>query len=136
MASRKIVFKETAVMAAAELVCTAIIVGVFAALGQFRMDVLWGALSGIGIMTLNYFFMAVTVSLAADRAAQGDAQQAQKMVQASSAVRLLSVGALLFICIRLGANVLALVIPPAFARPILMLMPFFRKKGDGWTQLK
>lgn len=130
MDSRKIVFKETAVIAVGELICCAVMVGIFAALGYFRMNVLWGALGGAFVMTANYFFMAVTVSLASDRAAQGDVQQAQKMVRLSSAVRLFAMGLLLFVGIVLGANVVALVLPLAFARPILMLAEFFRKKGD------
>ena len=130
MDSRKIVFKETAVIAVGELICCAVMVGIFAALGYFRMNVLWGALGGAFVMTANYFFMAVTVSLASDRAAQGAVQQAQQMVRLSSVVRLFAMGLLLFVGINLGANVVALVLPLAFARPILMLAEFFRKKGD------
>lgn len=130
MDSRKIVFKETAVIAIGELVLSAIMVCLFAALGYFRMNVLWSALGGSCIMTLNYFFMAVTVSVAAERASQGEVEQAQKMVQLSSVVRLFVMGVLLFAGIQLGGNVIALVLPLAFARPILMLAQFFRKKGD------
>lgn len=130
MDSRKLVLKETAIIAVGELICSAVMVGIFAALGYFQMNVLWGALAGSCVMTANYFFMAVTVSLAADRAERGDVQQAQKMVQLSSTVRLLVMGAVLFVGIKLGANVIALVLPLAFARPILMLTEFFRKKGD------
>ena len=130
MDSKKIVFKETAIVAVGELICSALMVAIFAALGYFRMNVLWSALAGSAVMIANYFFMAVTVSLAADRAQKGDVQQAQKMVQLSSAVRLLVMGVALFLGIKLGANVVALVLPLVFARPILMLAEFFRKKGD------
>lgn len=130
MDSRKIVLKETARIAIGEFICSAIMVGIFAALGYFQMNVLWGAFCGCIIMIANYFFMAVTVSLASDRATQGQVQQAQKMVQLSSVVRLLVMGVVLFIGIKLGANVIALVLPLAFARPILMLAEFFGKKGD------
>ena len=130
MDSRKLVLKETAIIAAGELICSAVMVGIFAALGYFRMNVLWSALAGSCVMTVNYLFMAITVSLAADRAQGGEPQQAQKMVQLSSTVRLLVMGVVLFVGIKLGANVIALVLPLAFARPILMLTEFFRKKGD------
>lgn len=130
MDSRKIVFKETAIVAIGEFVCSGIMVGIFAALGYFRWNVLWGALGGSLVMIANYFFMAVTVSLAADRAQQGEVEQAKKMVQLSSTVRLVAMGLVLFLGIKLGANVIALVLPLAFARPILMLAEFFRKKGD------
>ncbi len=130
MDSRRIVLRQTAVIAAGELICSAVMVGVFAALGYFRLNVLWSALAGSVLTTLNYFFMAVTVSLAADRAEQGQVQQAQKMVQMSSTVRLLVLAVVLFAGIKLGANAVALLLPLLFERPVLMLTEFFRKKGD------
>jgi uncharacterized membrane protein YjgN (DUF898 family) len=136
MDSRKIVFKETAIVAVGELICSGLMVGVFALLGYFKMNVLWGALAGSCVMIVNYFFMAVTVTLAADRAEQGDPQAGQRMVQLSSTVRLVLMGLALFLGIKLGANVIALVLPLAFQRPILMLAEFFRKKGDVWTESK
>ena len=39
-------------------------------------------------------------------------------------------GIALVVAIKLGANVIALVLPLAFVRPILLLAEFFRKKGD------
>lgn len=130
MNSRKIVYKETAIVAVGELICCALMVGVFAALGYFQMNVLWGALAGAGVMTANYFFMAVTVSLAADKAQQGQTKQAKQMVQISSTVRLILMGIVLVAGIKLGANVIALALPLVFVRPILMVAEFFRKKGD------
>lgn len=130
MDSRKIVYKETAIIAVGEIILSGIMVGVFAALNRFQWNVLWGALAGSAVMIANYFFMAVTVSLAADRAERGEVEQAKKMVQLSSVGRLIAMGLVLFLGIKLGANVIALVLPLAFARPILMLAEFFRKKGD------
>ena len=130
MDSRKIVYRETAVLAVGEVILSAAMVGVFAALGHFKMNVLWGALTGCLVMILNYFLMAVTISLAADRAERGEVEPAQKMVQLSSFVRLVLMGVAMFLAIKLGANVLALLLPLVFARPVLMLAEFFRKKGD------
>lgn len=130
MDSRKIVYRETAIVAVGELICCAAMVGLFAALGYFQMNVLWGALAGAGVMIANYFFMAVTVSLAADKAQEGQTQQAKKMVQISSVVRLVLMAVALLAGIKLGANVIALVLPLIFVRPILMVAEFFRKKGD------
>lgn len=132
MDSRKIVFRETAVVAIGEVILSAIMVGVFALTGFFRMNVLWGALVGCVVIILNHFFMAVTVSVAADRAQAGDAKRAKTMVQLSSTVRLLLMGGALFIAIKAGCNVIAAVLPLAFLRVILLLSEFFRKKGDGW----
>ena len=130
MDSRKIVYKETAIVAVGELICCAAMIGIFAALGCFEMKVLWSALAGAGIMLVNYFFMAITVSLAADRAQGGEAKQAKNMVQISSVVRLLAMAVILVAAIKLGANVIALALPLAFVRPVLMAAEFFRKKGD------
>ena len=128
MDHRKTVLKETGAVAVGELVCSALMVGVFAALGYFQMNVLWGALAGSIVMIANYFFMAITVNLAADRAEKGEVTQAKKMVQISSAVRLVFMGVALVVGIKLGANVIALALPLAFLRPILMVTEFFRKK--------
>ena len=130
MDSRKIVMRETAAIAVGEVVLSAAMVGVFAALGYFQMNVLWSALAGCAVMIANYFFMAVTVNLAADKAALGDTQQAQKMIQLSSTVRLIVMGVALVVCLKLDANPIALLLPMLFARPILMLWGFFGKKEE------
>ena len=130
MDSRKIVLRETAVIAAGELICSALMLCVYAALGFFKLRVLWSALGGCAIMTVNHFFMSVTVCLAADHAERGDVDAAKKSVQLSSTVRLLCMGLALFVGIRLGADVIALVLPLAFVRPILMVSELFGKKGE------
>lgn len=131
MDPRKIVFKETAIVAVGVALLSAAMVGVFAALGYFKMNVLWGAVAGWTVITANYFVMAVTVSLAADRAKAGNAKGAQTMVQLSGVVRLVVMGLVLFVGIKLGANVIALALPLLFVRPVLFMSEFFRKKGDG-----
>ena len=130
MQARKHVFRETGIMAVGQLIGAALTVAVFWALGYFQPNVLWGVLAGCLVTLGNYFFMAVTVDLAADRAEKGEVQQAQKMVQLSSTVRLVVMGLVLFLCIRMGANVVALLVPLLLERPILMLSEFFRKKVD------
>lgn len=130
MESRNLILNETAIIAVGELICSAIMVGIFALLGYFRMNVLWSALAGSLVITINYFFMAITVSMASERAKNGDAKQAQGMIQLSSILRLLVMAGILILGIKLGANVIALVVPLAFERPILMVSQFFRKKGD------
>ena len=130
MESRKAVYKELAVIAAGEVVLSAAMVGTFAALGYFTWNVLWGAIVGYLIMIANHFFLAVTVTLAADRAQKGDVKQAQSMIQISGTVRLVAMGAAALIAIKLGCNVLAVLLPLLFIRPILMLAEFFGKKGD------
>ena len=133
---RKTVLKETGIAALGVLLCSGLMVGAFAALGKFSWNVVWSALGGSLTIIVNYFFMAVTVQLAADKAQQGQPAQGQRMIQLSGMVRLFVMGAVLFLGIKLGGNVLALVLPLAFLRPVLMLGEFFRKKGDTWTESK
>ena len=128
MDSRKIVMKETAIVAVGEAILTAAMVGVYVALHRFDMKVLWSALAGFLVVVGNHFFMAIAVNLAADRAEKGDVQQAQKTLRTSSVFRFLAMGAALLLCLLWKANALALLLPLLFIRPILMLSEFFRKK--------
>ena len=130
MDSRKLVLKQTGSVALGELILCSVMLGVFAALGRFSVIVLCSGIAGCLIVVANFFFMAVSVNSAADKAADGDAGRGKTMVQTSSVLRLLCMGAALVLCIKLGADVLALVLPLAFLRPVLMLTEFFGKKGD------
>ena len=84
----------------------------------------------MGIAVVMVFFLAVTVTLAADKAQAGKADEAKKMMRLSPMVRLVVMAAALFIGIKAGGNVIALVLPLVFLRPVLMVGEFFRKKGD------
>lgn len=128
MDSRKVVYQETGIIALGEVILSAAMVAVFAALGYFKMNVLWGALTGCAAMCANYFLMAVTVSLATDKAAAGDVKQAQKMVKLSSLTRLLLLALIMVVGYKLGANVIAMLLPLLFVRPIMFVAEFFRKK--------
>ena len=130
MDSRKKILKDTALLALGELLFGGVMVGVFAAFRAFSLTMVLSALAGCLVITLNYFFMCVTVTLATERAEKGEVKQAQQMIQLSSLGRLLGMGILLFAGIKLGGNVIALVLPLAFMRPVLMLLEFFRKKVD------
>ena len=128
MDSRKIVFRETGIIALGELILSAVMVVLFWALGYFQMNVLWGAVLGCVAMTGNYFFMAMVVSLATDKAAAGQVDEAKKMVRLSSMMRLLFLAVVMIAGFKLGANVIAMLLPLLFVRPIMMVAEFFRKK--------
>lgn len=128
--SRKIVLKETAIVAVGELICCAVMVGVFALLGRFDLKVLWGALLGGTLTVGNFFFMAVGTSLAADKAQEQNVSGGKNVIRSSMLLRYLVLAVLLFACAKSGiCNVLALALPLAFVRPVLMFGEFFRKKG-------
>lgn len=128
MDSRKIVYRESAIIAIGEVILSAVMVGVYVALGYFKMNVLWGALTGCVAMSANYFLMAVIVSVATDKATAGEVAQAQKIVKISSLVRLLLLALIMFVGYKLGANVIAMLLPLLFVRPIMLVAEFFRKK--------
>lgn len=131
MESRKLVLKETAIVAAGEAIGVAAMIGVFALLGRFDTPVLLGGLAGGVLAVLNFFFMAVIVNLAADRAEQQDVAGGQKLIKGAYPIRLLLLAVVLFACGKSGVfNVIALVLPLVFVRPTLTIAEFFKKKGE------
>ena len=132
MKSRKIVFQETAVVLAGEIVCVGAMLGIYALLGYFSHKVLLGGIVGLVLATLNFFFMAVGTSLAADKAETQDVKGGQTVLQISMLIRYALLFVVLFAFLKSGlCNLLALLLPLVFVRPVLTLGEFFRKKGDG-----
>ena len=128
--SRKFVLKETLLVLAGVLICTALMCGVYALLGRFDLSVLLGGLVGALLSCGNFFFMAMIATLAADKAEQQDAEGGKKLMKSSYPIRILVLAAVLILCAKSGYfNVLALALPLAFVRPVLMILEFFRKKG-------
>lgn len=126
--SRKIVIRETVVIAIGEVVCVAIMYIVYALLGKFNLSVLLGGLAGLVLATGNFFLMAAAVMLAADKAEKQDAEGGKQLMKHSYPIRLLVLTVLLVLCARSGVfDVLALALPLLFVRPILTLAEFFGK---------
>ena len=130
MDSRKLVLKETAVILCGEAVCVGAMLGIYALLGYFDISVLLGGIVGAVIAAANFFFMAMMTQLAADRAENQDVDGGKKLLKASYPIRLLVLALVLIACGKSGIfNILALVLPLVFVRPVLMVAEFFRKKG-------
>jgi len=128
--SRKLVFKETAFIAIGELICVALMCGVYALLGKFSIRVVLGGLVGLLVATGNFFALAVVATLASDKAEAGDPASGQKLMRSSYPIRLLVMAGVLILCAKSGFfDVIALVLPLVFVRPILTIAEFFRKKG-------
>lgn len=131
MDSRKFIWKKTALIAAGQAVCVAVMIGIFALLGYFDRSVLLGGIFGGLIAVGNFFVMAVCADLAADRAKKGNIKAGQSLVQLSYAGRLAVIAVLLFALVKSGlCHVLAVVLPLVFNRPVLTLSEFFRKGSD------
>ena len=131
MDSRKIVFKETAIVAVGMVICTAVMLGVFALLGKFNLSVILGGIFGCLLMILNFFFMAMGTSIAADKAEKQDVKGGKSILQTSRLLRYILLFVILFALAKSEiCNIFALAIPLLFLRPVLMVGEFFRKKGD------
>lgn len=128
--SRKLVLKETAIIAVGQVICLVIMFGVFALLNKFDLSVLLGGIVGAILAIANFFVMAVVASVAADRAQEQDVDGGKKMIKGSYPARILVLAVLLIAFAKSGFfHVLALVLPLLFVRPIITIAEFFRKKG-------
>ena len=131
MDSRKIVFIETGIVALGQVICIGVMIGVFALLGYYDTTVLLGGIFGFLLSVLNFFFMAVGTSLAADKAEKQDVKGGKGLLQLSMALRYVVLLVLLFALAKSGfCNAIALALPLIFVRPILTISEFFRKAGD------
>ena len=129
METRKLVFHETAIIAAGELICVGAMIGVYALLGRFDTSVLLGGIAGMLLAVLNFFFMAVNACLAADKAVRQDVAGGKKQIKLSYTFRVLVMFIVLFACVKSGlCDALASVLPLVFVRPIITVAEFFRKK--------
>ena len=130
MESRKIVYRETGIVAIGVTVCTAVMMLVYALLGRFELSVLWGSLMGAVLSIGNFFLMALGTSLAADKAENQDVKGGSLLVRNSYMLRLLVLFVVLILCAKTEVfNLIALVLPLVFVRPTLTVVEFFRKKG-------
>lgn len=131
MDSRKFVFQETAIIAVGQMVCVGVMYGIFALLSAFDSTVLLGGIVGAVLSLLNFFFMAVGASLAADKAMNQNVSGGNATIKISYLLRMVLLAVVLFAFAKSGlCNVIALVLPLAFVRPIITVAEFFRKPGD------
>ena len=128
MESRKIVYHETGIIAIGEVICLALMLAVYALLGRFSRQVLLGGIIGALLAVLNFFFMAMGASMAADKAVNQDVKGGQKQIKLSYFIRMIAIFVILFACVKSGlCNALASVLPLLFVRPVITVAEFFRK---------
>ena len=130
MDNRKYVISQTLTVLVGELVLSALMVGVFALLGYFDKSVLFGAAAGSVIATSNHLVLVLGVLAASSKAEQQDVKGGQALVQMSYFGRTIGLFLILVLCAKTGIfNLIALVIPLVFTRPILTITDHFNKKG-------
>lgn len=131
MDSRRLVFRETAVIAIGQVICVAAMIGICALLGIYSRAVLLGGIFGGILAVLNFFFMAISAMMAADKAEEQNVAGGKLTVQLSFIVRMAVLFIVLFALIRSGlCDALTSVLPLVFTRPILSIGEFFRKSGE------
>lgn len=131
MSVRKFVLKETRIIAIGECIGVAAMWGVFALLGHFDRTVLLGGITGAVLSVLNFFFMALSADMAADRAVNQDVKGGKKMMQSFMMTRMLAIFIVLIAFAKSGlCNPLSMVVPFVMVRPTITVAEFFRKAGD------
>ena len=117
---------ETAYIAAAVLIFSALMQSVFLIIGKWDITVLCGNLLGGGAAVLNFFLMGLGVQKALGK----EQKEAANVMKLSQSARLF----MMFIVALVGYlvpvfNLVAVVIPFIFPRIAVMLRPLFNKKG-------
>lgn len=129
--SRKIVLKQSALFFVGELLGAAVMFGVYALLQRLNTAVILGGALGAVIAALNFFFMALYASIAADKAINQDVAGGQRVMRISQLVRyVLMFGALVVIGVSKKCDLIATVIPLLLFRPIVSIIAFFGKTGE------
>ncbi len=131
MDSRKYVFHQTCAIAIGQVLCGAAMTGIFALLGKFDGSIILSAAVGALLATLNFFIMATCANIAADKAEKQDVKGGQALIQMSYMGRMIGLLVVLVICAKSGLfNLLALVLPLAFTRPILSIAEIVNRKAE------
>ena len=100
--------KEVKRISAGVLIGSALMVAVFAAVGKFTLNVLWGALLGDAVAIGNFIYLCLSVQ----KAAAGDEVKARLVMRTSYTMRMLVVVAALVVGMAVDTfNWLAVIIP-------------------------
>ena len=118
-------------MALGQAVCVAAMLGIFALLGKLDPPALRGGILGGALATVNHFFLAMGVMMAAQKARGENVKGGKNLVQASFFLRTAVLFLVMFALLKSGlCNVFSLVLPLLFIRPILIVEQFFQKDGE------
>ena len=132
MENRKDIITQCLLILAGELALSGIMVAVFAVLGYYETGVLLGAVAGSLIAALNHTILVIGVYTASKKAENQDIKGGQALIQMSYMGRLLGLFLVLVLCAKSGIfNLLALVIPLLFTRPLLTIADHILQKKGG-----
>lgn len=125
------IVREICIVAIGETLLCALMVGVFALLGYYSPKVLYGALLGGGLSIANFLITALSVCIAAKKAAEQNVKGGSATMHGSLALRYLLLLVILFFAAKSGRfHLISLLLPLIFVRPLISLGELFRKSGD------
>lgn len=124
------VWKEAGIMALGQAICVTLMVGIFALLDKYDTSVLLGGIAG-GILGIAYFMsMVICANIATKKALKQDVKGGQAFMQMSYTLRMVGLFAALVLCaITKRFNLLALVLPIVFVRPIVGVAELIERRG-------
>lgn len=130
--SKRSILKETAMIALGIVICVAAMVGVYALIGKFDLSVLLGAVVG-GALALGYYLsMVICADIAAKKALEQDVKGGQALMQVSHIVRMILLFGVWVLCaLTKYFDLIALVLPVVFVRPIMGVTDYISRKGGG-----
>lgn len=133
MQKHRDVLRQVGGLAAALLVCIAIMLALYAVLGRLDRMVLLGAVFGWILAVGNFLSLSITVSNALDRAANGGSpQKAQLEIQTSSVVCPLVLAVIYIVLFRAKiCDPVAALLPLLFAQVAIKVLEFFRNDEKG-----
>ena len=118
MNSRTFILRETLFLLVGELICSAMIVGVYALIGALQSGVILGVLVGSVLSVANFFMLGVSADAAASKAQEQDVKGGKTLMRLSYQVRLIVLFILLFAFAKSGlCSPLAMVLPLVLFRP-------------------
>jgi len=131
MNSRTFILQETFFLLLGELLCSAMIVGIYALIGALQPGVIWGVLVGSLLSAANFFMLGVSTDAAASKAQEQNVKGGKTLIRLSYQLRLIVLFIVLFAFAKSGlCSPLAMVLPLVLFRPILMVIEFLRKPGE------
>ncbi len=124
------VWKEAGIMALGQAICVTLMVGIFALLDKYDTSVLLGGIAG-GILGIAYFMsMVICANIATKKALKQDIKGGQAFMQMSYTLRMVGLFAALVLCaLTKRFNLLALVLPIVFVRPIVGVADLIERRG-------
>lgn len=105
----------------------AVMVLIFALIGQFSLPVLWGAILGNSFVSLSFLWLAISVSKNVEK----DPKNAQQRVSATYTYRLLAAAAVILIAVKFDIfSYVSTIIPLFYQRIVVMLVGKMRTRED------